>query len=67
LYALFDIKLIFPAMQFWNKMLDYKEIITFLDKQKIRAEKKSKDVALNSESDEDDSVVHKTKEKAEEA
>jgi len=63
-------KLIFLAMQFWNKIRDYKlekEMITFLEKQKIRAEKKSKDIALNSESDEDDSVVHKTKEKAEEA
>jgi len=62
-------KLIFLAMQFWNKMLyckQEKEIITFLEKQKIRAEQKSKDIALNSESDEDDSVVHKTKEKAEE-
>jgi len=57
-------------MQFWNKIHDYKlekEMITFLEKQKIRAEKKSKDIALNSESDKDDSVVHKTKEKAEEA
>jgi len=57
-------------MQFWNKIRDCKlekEMITFLEKQKIRAEKKSKDSALNSESDEDNSVVHKTKEKAEEA
>ncbi|EGI67212.1 PREDICTED: general transcription factor 3C polypeptide 6 isoform X1 [Acromyrmex echinatior] len=56
------------AMQFWNKVRDEKleELSIFLEKQKIREEKKSKGIALDSESDEENLVVQKTKEKSEE-
>jgi len=54
-------------MQFWNKVRDEKleELSIFLEKQKIREEKKSKGIALDSESDEEN-PIQKTKEKSEE-
>lgn len=57
-------------MQFWNKVRNDKleELSMFLEKQKIREEKKSKGIASNSESDEENPLAaHKTKEKTEEA
>lgn len=62
-------KLIFLAMQFWNKVRDDKleELSMFLEKQKIREEKKSKGITADSESDEDNPLVTKTKKKSEEA
>lgn len=61
-------KLIFLAMQFWNKVRDDKleELSMFLEKQKIREEKKSKGIPADSESDEDNPLAAKTKEKSEE-
>jgi len=55
-------------MQFWNKVRDEKleELSIFLEKQKIREEKKSKGIALDSESDEENPIVQKIKEKSEE-
>lgn len=57
------------AMQFWNKVRDDKleELSMFLEKQKIREEKKSKGITADSESDEDNPLVTKTKKKSEEA
>lgn len=58
------------AMQFWNKVRNDKleELSMFLEKQKIREEKKSKGMASNSESDEENPLAaYKTKEKTEEA
>lgn len=56
------------AMQFWNKVRDDKleELSMFLEKQKIREEKKSKGIPADSESDEDNPLAAKTKEKSEE-
>lgn len=56
-------------MQFWSKVRDDKleELSTFLEKQKIREEKKSKGIPADSESDEDNPLAVKTKEKSEEA
>ncbi|KAL0122333.1 hypothetical protein PUN28_007217 [Cardiocondyla obscurior] len=57
------------AMQFWNKIRNDKleELSVFLEKQKIREEKKSKGIASDSESDEDIPLASKTKENSEEA
>lgn len=55
-------------MQFWNKVRNDKieELSMFLEKQKIREEKKSKGIASDSESDEDNPLAAKI-EKSEEA
>lgn len=62
-------KLIFLAMQFWNKVRNDKieELSKHLEEQKIREEKKSECIASCSESVEDNPLAHKIKEKSEEA
>ncbi|XP_077281058.1 general transcription factor 3C polypeptide 6 [Temnothorax americanus] len=57
------------AMQFWSKVRNDKleELNVFLEKQKIREEKKSKGILSDSEPDEDNPLVAKIKEKSEEA
>nr|XP_012225219.1 PREDICTED: general transcription factor 3C polypeptide 6 [Linepithema humile]XP_012225220.1 PREDICTED: general transcription factor 3C polypeptide 6 [Linepithema humile] len=57
------------ALQFWNKVRDdrLEELSTYLEKQKIREEKKSKGIEPDSESDENSSfLTRKTKEKSKE-
>lgn len=57
-------------MQFWNKVHNDKleELNKHLEEQKISEEKKPESIASGSQSVEDNSlVVHKTKEKSEEA
>ncbi|CAL1675433.1 unnamed protein product [Lasius platythorax] len=54
------------ALQYWNKIRDdrLEELSTFLEKQKIREEKKSKGIVPDSESDEDNLCIpYKIKEK----
>ncbi|TGZ45621.1 general transcription factor 3C polypeptide 6 [Temnothorax longispinosus] len=57
------------AMQFWSKVRNDKleELNMFLEKQKIREEKKSKGILSDSEPDEDNPLVAKNKEKSEKA
>jgi len=57
------------AMQFWSKIRNdrLEELSIFLEKQKIREEKKSKGIASDSESDEDNTLTAETKEKLKEA
>lgn len=61
--------LIFAALQFWSKVHDdrLEELSTYLEKQKIREEKKSKGIESDSESDENSSfITHKAEEKSKE-
>lgn len=59
----------FLAMQLWSKVRNdrLEQLSIFLEKQKIREEKKSKGIASDSESDEDNSLTAETKEKLKEA
>lgn len=52
------------ALQYWNKIRDdrMEELSTYLEKQKIREEKKSKGIMLDSESDEDLFIPYQIKE-----
>lgn len=56
-------------MQLWSKVRNdrLEELSIFLEKQKIREEKKSKGIASDSESDEGNPLTTETKEKLKEA